>query len=90
MLKTIAIALSCVVAALLIVPDPVDAQQSGVRAKKERKVARAAQRTSSTGQNGLCLRDSGTPDDKLNFRNRCDVEEFWNRVNERASSGSPF
>ncbi len=37
-------------------------------------------RPASIGPNGLCQRDTGTPTSSLNFRNRCDVEEFWNRA----------
>jgi hypothetical protein len=37
-------------------------------------------RPASVGPNGLCQRDTGTPTGDLNFRNRCDVEEFWNRT----------
>lgn len=29
--------------------------------------------------NGLCQRDTGTPNSRLSFRNKCDVEEFWAR-----------
>ena len=36
-------------------------------------------RPASVGPNGLCQRDTGTATGNLNFRNRCDVEEFWNR-----------
>ena len=37
-------------------------------------------RPASIGSNGLCQRDTGTPTSQLNFRNRCDTEEFWNRT----------
>ena len=76
-----------------IAPVEPAAAQSGYRYKKERKVyrsyrsPRAYYRPQSVGPNGLCQRDTGTPTEKLNFRNRCDVEEFWNRQNERGSAG---
>jgi len=38
-------------------------------------------RPASVGPNGLCQRDTGTPTSQLNFRNKCDTEEFWNRMN---------
>lgn len=74
--------------------EPAAAQGSGYRYKKERKVYRSyhsprayyrSGRPQSVGPNGLCQRDTGTPTGQLNFRNRCDVEEFWNRMNERGS-----
>ena len=37
-------------------------------------------RSSTVGQNGLCQRDTGTPTSNLNFRNRCDTLEFWDRM----------
>jgi hypothetical protein len=40
-------------------------------------------RPASVAENGLCQRDTGTPTSQLNFRNRCDTEEFWNRMQER-------
>lgn len=42
-------------------------------------------RPASVGANGLCQRDTGTPTSDLNFRNRCDVEEFWRRNMEQGS-----
>jgi hypothetical protein len=91
MLKTFTLAVASVLALSLVSPEPADAQQQrSVRVKKERKVAHTATRSASVGANGLCQRDNGTPDDKLNFRNRCDVEEYWQRVNDRGSQGSAF
>lgn len=75
-----------------IAPDTADAQSTnrGARAKstKSQPGKVVARRSASTGQNGLCQRDTGTPMDKLDFRNRCDVEEYWARMNERTSSGN--
>ncbi len=46
-----------------------------------------ARRPASVAANGLCQRDTGTPTSDLNFRNKCDTEEFWNRMNERGGFG---
>lgn len=89
MVKLFAAALAAVIAVSFASPPPAEAQERGMRTKKERKVARHAARPAGNN-GGICLRDSGKPDDKLDFRRRCDVEEFWNRINERSSSGSPF
>lgn len=40
-------------------------------------------RPASVGPNGVCQRDTGTPTSELNFRNRCDTQEFWARQNEK-------
>lgn len=69
-------------------PTEVLAQSQGARQKQGKKVASVQRRPASVGQNGLCQRDTGTPDDKLNFRNSCDVEEFWRRIMDRASESS--
>lgn len=90
MIRLFAFTLAAIFAVSLASPPPADAQERGMRAKKERKVARHAARPVSGNGNGTCMRDSGKPDDKLDFRRRCDVEEFWNRINERASSSSPM
>lgn len=42
---------------------------------------RSYRRSSTVGRNGLCQRDTGIPTSELDFRNRCDVEEFWARQN---------
>jgi hypothetical protein len=44
-------------------------------------------RPSTVAANGLCQRDTGKPEDQLNFRNRCDTEEFWARIQDRAYGG---
>ena len=36
-------------------------------------------RSNTRADNGLCQRDTGTPNSGLSFRNKCDVEEFWLR-----------
>ena len=40
-------------------------------------------RSNSVASNGLCQRDTGTHNSNLNFRNKCDVEEFWARQGGR-------
>lgn len=83
--------LTALVAALSLtwlMPEDVAAQSRGARAKKAQKQARVVHRSASVGQNGLCQRDTGTPTSSLNLRNRCDAEEFWNRMNDRSSAGN--
>lgn len=66
-----------------------DAQSPGVnsRSAKAKVVSRqkshAYRRPSTVGPNGLCQRDTGKPDNELDFRNICDTEEFWARNQER-------
>ena len=36
-------------------------------------------RSNTVAANGLCQRDTGTHNSNLNFRNKCDTEEFWAR-----------
>lgn len=45
---------------------------------------RPARRPYSIGPNGLCQRDTGTPTSQLDFRVKCDVEEFWRRMEDNA------
>lgn len=49
--------------------------------------ATRARPRASIGQEGLCQRDTGTPLSSLDFRNSCDVEEFWRRQDDRGSAG---
>ena len=79
-------ALAAVLALVWLMPEEADAHSRGYR-KRGAKVYyyRSAQlpfygRPASVGPNGLCQRDTGTPTSQLNFRNRCDTEEFWNRM----------
>lgn len=59
-----------------------------VRAKTAKAgPARTARRPASVGQDGLCQRDTGTPESQLDFRNACDVEEYWRRIMDRSPSG---
>jgi hypothetical protein len=88
MLKTMTAAIATAVVLTWAMPGEAVAQSQGARQAKGKKVAVVQRRPASVGQNGLCQRDTGTPDDKLNFRNRCDVEEFWRRIMDRASESS--
>ena len=83
-MKKLVLALSSVLALALLAPDDADARTRGYR-KKAVKSPYAARyryygRPASVGPNGLCQRDTGTPTGQLNFRNKCDTEEFWNRM----------
>ncbi len=49
--------------------------------------ANRARQPASVGSDGLCQRDTGTPISSLDFRNACDVEEFWRRQDDRGSAG---
>jgi hypothetical protein len=71
-----------------------DAQSAGAHNRSAKaKVAarhkqRAYRRPSTVGPNGLCQRDTGKPDSELNFRNICDTEEFWARIQERGTDAT--
>ena len=77
--------LAAALALVWLAPDDATAQSRGVRQKKVKQQVRIERRAASVGPNGLCQRDTGTPESQLNFRNKCDVEEFWNRIMERGS-----
>ena len=49
----------------------------------EAQVQYEPRRPASVAQNGLCQRDTGTPNSSLNFRNECDMREFWARMNRQ-------
>ena len=36
-------------------------------------------RSNTVASNGLCQRDTGTHTSNLDFRNKCDTQEFWAR-----------
>lgn len=86
-MKRAVTALAMAMTFVWLIPEDASAQSRGVRKKPAKKFYRIAQRPASVGPNGLCQRDTGTPTSQLNFRNRCDTEEFWNRMNERGSFG---
>ena len=41
------------------------------------------QKADTLNYNGTCKRDTGTHTADLNFRNTCDMEEFWARMERR-------
>ena len=69
-----------------MMPDEASAQSRGYRYKNGKKYYRSYRRPASVASNGLCQRDTGTPTSQLNFRNKCDTEEFWNRQQSRGSN----
>ncbi len=78
-------ALAAFLAMIWVMPEEASAQRRGYRKAGARTVvyyrpARSYRRPASIGSNGLCQRDTGTPTSQLNFRNRCDTEEFVNRT----------
>lgn len=88
MFKVIVAAAAVVFAASMVVP--VAAEAAEKRRVVKSKVAKAggyrvARRPASVGPNGLCQRDTGTPESQLDFRNKCDVEEYWARTMERGT-----
>lgn len=86
-MKPVIAFLACALSLVWLAPDDASAQSRGYRKKNAKKHYRVYQRPASVGLNGLCQRDTGTPTSDLNFRNRCDTEEFWNRMNERGGQG---
>jgi hypothetical protein len=100
MLRTLIVAHVIAVPLVMMTAGDADAQQRGARAKAKDTVRQAPTRRAgvsartqvrarpaSVGSNGLCQRDTGTPTSQLNFRNRCDTEEFWARILERPGAG---
>lgn len=90
MIKVFVAACVATLALATVAPEPADAASKSrvTKSKSSRNVAtyHAARRPASVGANGLCQRDTGTPDSQLNFRNKCDVEEYWNRIMDRGNS----
>lgn len=87
-MKSIIAAVAGAMACVWLVPADASAESRGYRNKKSpKKHYRVVRKPASIADNGLCQRDTGTPTSELNFRNRCDVEEFWNRMNERGGIG---
>lgn len=84
------IALTALAAAIAFVALPLDdvsAKPKTQRSAVVKKKAPVVQRAASVQPNGLCQRDTGKPMSDLDFRNKCDVEEFWTRTFERGSQG---
>lgn len=83
-MKFLFAALAATVSIAAIAPTDAAAQQGRGYRKAEVKHtgARFYGRAHSVQANGLCKRDNGTATGDLNFRNKCDVEEYWARVFE--------
>lgn len=92
MLKATLATLAAALPLVWLLPPEASAQSSsGARAKQSRaqaarRPAQAQQHRASVGSNGLCQRDTGTPTSQLDFRNRCDTEEFWRRIMDAGGS----
>lgn len=86
-MKVLASVLAALAAIAWLMPQEAEARSRGYRAKPGKAYYRVYRRPASIGSNGLCQRDTGTPTSQLNFRNKCDTEEFWNRMNERGGFG---
>jgi hypothetical protein len=82
-MKVLFAALAATVSIIAIAPAEASAQQRGYRkAEVNHTGARFYGRAHSVDHNGLCKRDTGTPSSQLNFRNKCDTEEYWASVFE--------
>ncbi len=80
-MKPLITAMALATALVWIAPADADARSRTQRVKKYKQHhVGFYQRPASVGPNGLCQRDTGTPLSQLNFRNKCDTEEFWNRI----------
>jgi hypothetical protein len=75
--------LAAILALHTLAPGEAVAQGRNYRKAEEKHTGpRFYGRAHSVQANGLCKRDNGTPSGDLNFRNKCDVEEYWARVLE--------
>ncbi len=81
-MKMLIACLAGLVALVFVMPEDAAAQGHGYR-NSGKKHYRTYRRPASVGSNGLCQRDTGTPTSQLNFRNKCDTEEFWARTQAR-------
>lgn len=83
MTRTVFAALAAISTIALLAPVEASAQGRGFRKEPPKHTGtRFYGRAHSVQANGLCKRDNGTPTSDLNFRNKCDTEEYWNRVFE--------
>ena len=85
-MKFIFTALALLLAGAWIAPGEAEARSKSYRKKAPKTYYGTYRRPASVGPNGLCQRDTGTPTGDLNFRNKCDTEEFWRRM-ERGGYG---
>lgn len=79
-MKILVTALALVVSMIWLAPGDAEARGHGYRKKAPKAYHTTYRRPASVAANGLCQRDTGTPTGQLNFRNRCDTEEFWQRM----------
>lgn len=79
-MKILVTALAMVVSMIWLAPGDAEARGHGYRKKAPKAYQSTYRRPASVAANGLCQRDTGTPTGQLNFRNRCDTEEFWQRM----------
>lgn len=86
-MKFVITALACCVAVAGLAADADASSRKRGKFKAYPRYVGYYDRPSTVAANGLCQRDNGKPESQLNFRNRCDTEEFWARINERAFSG---
>ena len=82
-MRVLIAALAAVLALGWLMPTEADARKRGWRTAGKPAPYTYYRRPASVGANGLCQRDTGTPTSQLNFRNVCDTEEFWRRIQER-------
>ena len=66
---------------------PAAEKRTQYRAAKQKPVTASRYRSSTTQANGLCQRDTGKPTSELSFRDKCDMEEFWNRMDRGGGFG---
>lgn len=90
MIKIIVAGVVAVFAVAMVAPAPADAavraRVAKAKSAKANTYHRVARRPASVAANGLCQRDTGTPDSQLDFKNPCDVQEYWARTMDRGSS----
>ena len=75
-------AVAALISLVWMLPDEASAQNRSrsYRTAEGKKQYRYYGRRPSVSHTGQCQRDTGTASGNLNFRNRCDTEEFWART----------
>ena len=79
-MRLILTGLAATLALVSLMPEEAEARRRGYRKTYDQPNYYYYRRPASVAPNGLCQRDTGTPTSQLNFRNKCDTEEFWNRT----------
>lgn len=77
------------IAGLLALGWAVEAAAAGRAKARSTRSAESTRSDSTTRSNtvapsGLCQRDTGTHNSKLDFGNKCDIQEFWARQRDGA------